>query len=637
MRALIEIRTGERYHYSGKDYQVMEIDGERVQLRSIYGPAQVVYQYVTTLRRAIDQGKMIKLQEAPIQTDPHLIISRLPKREARALETRAAYVEAFLGDCGWVTRRTHHDFVEIMIKKLGPHKAPSYTTLWEWKRAFLNAGRNFTALIPNTFRPINKHISHQPLEVQQLIKSNIATLFWNPTPFTKTALISSIRLMLKALNERRRLTEQFRVPSVSTLYRIINEVNAHETILHQRGRKAAKKTHYWGAPIPEPDRLFERVEADSRPLDVIVVDKHGKPVGKPVLTAFIEVKTRYIIAWLISLNPASLDTTINVLQRSLSSNNPRGGLAELYIFDNGAEFIAKTLRKLLHFLGSAVTFCEQDEPNQKPHIEAFFKTWACEIEHMMRGTTHKSIEAKGDYDSEGQAMYTLEQVQSIFTEWLDTYHADKHSSLEMSPNEAWSLAVTNQFPPQRFSDEDLRRCFWRSAEVTGNPSGRVRHQNLHWYGPAVSYLATKHPLVRKLILYFDAGDVSQAWICHPSYPHDIQPLIPMHPQYQNGLTLHFHHLIQAQQKAIRKTQCYCKALEARTQLLWKIAKANKKGYQTLLTALEDGKLSTQQVTEIYEQPSLPLDNVVPCHEYNTATPEDFTLSIGGRRNGDRSD
>ncbi|WP_084168000.1 integrase catalytic domain-containing protein [Pseudomonas vranovensis] len=635
MRALVEIRVGERYHYCGKDYQVMETDDERVQLRSVYGPPQVVYQYVATLRRAVDQGKMLKLQEAPIQTTPNVIIARLPKKEARTLETRAAYVKALLEECSWVTRRTHLEFIEVMTKKIGPHKAPSFTTLWEWKRTFLNSGRNFTSLIPNTFRPINKHISHQPPEVQQLIKLNIASYYWTPTPFSKTALISSIRLMLDALNTRRRKTEQFRIPSISTFYRIINEVNAHETMLHQRGRKAAKKTHYWGAPIPEPERLFERVEADSRPLDIILVDKHGKPLGKPVLTVFIEVKTRFIIAWHISFNPASLDTTVLVLRDSLNADNPYGGLAELYIFDNGPEFIARALRKVLWLMGAEVSFCEPEEPNQKPHVERFFATWACEIEHLLRGTTKESIEARGDYNSEEQAMYTLEQAQSIFAEWLDTYHAAKHSTLEMSPNEAWSTALSTQFQPQRFSGDDLRRCFWRSAEVTGTPSGRVRHDNLHWWGPAVSYFITKQPKTKKLILYFDAGDVGKAWVCHPSYPDEIQTLTPLHPAYQNGLTLDFHHLIRAQQKAIRQTHCYCKAEEARTQLLWKIAKANKKGYQPLLSALENGDLNLHQVTEILEQPPLSLDNALIHHEYNTATPEDFTISTEDSRHGAR--
>lgn len=630
MRCIDPIRPGERYHYCGKDYLVMEVDDQRVQLRSVYGPPQVIYQYLASLNRAAAQGKFLKVQEAPIDTDANKIIARLPKKEARQLEVRYAYVCAVLSERnGSVTRKTLPDLVEKMVKELGPHKAPCYTTLWEWKRAYLCAGNNCVALLPNTFRPINKHISHQPREVQELIKFNIASYYWTPYPFSKTGLIASIQLMLEQLNLCRAVNEQFRIPSESTLYRIICEIDSHETTRHQKGVKAAKKLHYWGAPMPEPDRLFERVEADSRPMDIFLADENGKPIGKPILTVFIEVKTRYVIAWHISFNPASLDTTEIALKRSMRLDNPHGGVAELYVFDNGPEWIANALRKILWLLGAEVSYCEPGEPNQKPHAEAIFKTWAIEIEHRMRGTTLQNSKERARYDAEGNAIYTLEGLRIIFSEFLDTYHAEEHSTLGMSPNEAWSVALSQQFQPHRYSEQELRRYFWRSAEVTPHLSGRVRHDNLHWWGGAVSYFAELRPKVKKILLYFDPCDVGNAWVCHPLHPLEIQPLLPLHPDYQNGLTLHFHHKIWAERKAARKARSRCTTAEAKVQLLWKIAHTNA-SRQPLKQSqiLEHDDLGLEQLTPSQFPPTTEANQRVTQHEYNPHTPADFTISKG---------
>lgn len=621
------IQVGEHYHYCGRDYQIMEVVEDRVQMRSLDGPPQVLYQSLTVLRRASDQGRFVKLQEAPIKIEPHKIIARLPKKQAEQLELRYAYVSTGIQECGmWVTRKSYVDFVTVMMTKLGTHKAPGYTTFWQWKRVYLSAGCNAIALMPNTFRPINKHISHQPREVREVIKQNIATFYWTPTPFSKTALIESIRLMLVRLNEQRAMNAQFRIPSKSTVYRIVGEINSHETTLHQRGAKAAKKTHYWGAPWPEPDRVLERVEGDSRPMDGFAKDQYQHR-GRPVLTAMIDVKTRYIISWHISFNPASLDTTLTALQWSMCSDNPHGGIAELYIVDNGAEWIADILRKILYLLGGEISYCEPGEPNQKPHIEAFFKTWASQIEHAMKGTTFGSITAKGEYDAKGNAVYSLKEIESNFARWLETYHADEHSALSMSPNEAWAKAQSSQLPPQRYSTDDLHRYFWRSAEVTPHASGRVRHDNLLWWGPAVSFLANLVPKVKKLLLYYDAGDLGKAWICHPRFPDAIEELKPIQPAYQSGLSLDFHHEIQNQRKALRKAKPYQSAKDMRTILLWEIAAKNNlsQNSKTPKSLAADAKHPEDLLRR--ESPSFAGPTITnESHDVHVDAPKDFSVS-----------
>src|SRR5690606_24347898 len=117
--------------------------------------------------------------------------------------------------------------------------------------------------------------------------------------------------------------------------------------------------------------------------------------------------------------------TIRAIKMSISSEHERNGLAMLYVTDNGSEFVAKKLRDCLTLMGSEVLYCEPGEPNQKPFVERWFKTLTTEIIHHMKGTTFSNIQERGEYDSEAEAVFTLEQLKNTFEDWLNlSYHRD---------------------------------------------------------------------------------------------------------------------------------------------------------------------------------------------------------------------
>jgi putative transposase len=628
MGALIEIKVGEQYVYGSRRYQITTVDDQLVQLRTVDGAPTILYQSLATLRRAADQRRLIKAQEAPITTSPEKVIARLPAAQAAQLLLRLDYVRTVLTQfSGRLSRTEFPALIEAVTKTSGEHRAPGYTTVCNWRKSYLTAGGNCIALIPDTYRPHRRHLSRQPEEIKALIKRYVKECYWVFTPLTKTALIETIQLAIQNLNTTRPDTRKYREPSITTLYRIICELDAFETRRKQHGRRSAIRQNRWGAALPEPDWLLERVEADTQLLHLFVADKNGRVIGRPYLTVFLEIKTRHVIGWHISFNPPSLDTTLIALKASLHSDNPYGGLATFYIFDNGPEYIAKALRQMMLLLGAEVSFCEPGEPNQKPHIEAFFRTWSTQIVHSMSGTTFSNTTKRGDYDSEANAIYTLEQVRDFFSRWLDTYHRDLHSELEMSPDEAWAKCLEHELEPRQFDQDDLRRYFWRREMVTPSSQNRVRYSNVHWHGGAVGEMAHRWPLRKKLCLYYDPGDLGNAWVFHPDYPDDIQPLEPVHKQYQQGLTLHFHQEIHARKLELRKRRVYVCAREARVQLLWEISQTNNKQQRLQHhRALERGDVTNDDLVAIAPQASTERVEVNPSlHEYRSDTPDEFSV------------
>lgn len=233
-----------------------------------------------------------------------------------------------------------------------------------------------------------------------MINQQVSQFYLKAEPACKTEVIDAIVLDLEAFNEGRPSHDRLRIPSESTLNRILRELDAYERALAQHGSKYAQKHQGWTRKRPRPGRLFELVEADTQEMHVMVVGNDGEVIGRPYLTVFLEVRTRMPYAWSIGFNPPSLDTTLNTLKQSLSNDNMYGGVAIRYIFDSGPEFVAQNLRRIISMLGGEVCYCEPAAGNQKPHVEAFFGVWSKEIAHVMQGTTFSNIGARGDYSSE---------------------------------------------------------------------------------------------------------------------------------------------------------------------------------------------------------------------------------------------
>lgn len=565
-------KVGEQYYLRGHHYQIVAIEEGEAQLRSVMGPPTIVYQTVAALQSATTRGHLRKTQEAPITCSPDKIVAGLTTHQTGKFKVRMAYITTLINSFSGVL--SHDEFENLkdaVDKKIGPHHRPGYSTVCIWRKLYLEQG-GFVALIPSR-RLHCKHLSYQPQEIRELIREHVKEFFWIDNPWQVSTLSTAIKLAVKALNKVRSPLNQYRVPSHSTLRRIIKELDAYRTELAQNGKRAARRRNRFGGKLKRTTRLFELVELDTQLMHVISVDGENRVVGRPYLTLFIEVTSRHTVSWHISFNPPSGDTTLRVFVQSISSDNPYGGVAEEYLADNGPENIGESHRDRLECLQTKMSYCEPYIPDTKAHVERSFGTISDGFTHYLSGTTRSNAEKRGDYDSEAHAVYTLEEIRELFAEWLDIYHSSYHTALNMSPNEAWSECLEHDLPPRRHSKDDLRRLFWRQAMVTPT-SGRVTTENLSWYGGAVSELAARHPHCEKLTLYFDTCDVSQAWLCHPHFPNDLLPLQALDPDYQTDLTLSFHTEIHERLLTNKRSGVYESVEEAKIQLLIKISRQN---------------------------------------------------------------
>jgi putative transposase len=318
-----------------------------------------------------------------------------------------------------------------------------------------------------------------------------------------------------------------------------------------------------------------------------------------------------------------LDTTLQTLKQSLSSDNIYGGAALRYVFDSGPEFVAENLRRIIALLGGEVCYCEPATGNQKPHVEAFFGVWSKEIAHAMPGTTFSNIAARGDYNSEKNARLTIEAVRDAFSRWVNEVYCERvHSSLNNSPKRAWEAAYLAMFPPRRYSPSELRQYFLSAFEASPQ-QGRLRYNSLFWTGPSVAYLANRQPKVDKLLVFYDPCDLGRAWACHPSYPDEPFELQAVDPDYQDGLTMHLHQLTLKRLRAERQSFNPRKAQRARVALLRELAKVKTPAQRRQRErAAEKGSLQKSRKHPARTKVKKP--NMQVVYRHHGDTPDDYS-------------
>ncbi|CAM4057528.1 DDE-type integrase/transposase/recombinase [Pseudomonas wadenswilerensis] len=568
--------VGEHYEYNGQAYEVMEIVAERYQLRSLERAATITFHSFNSLRKAWVKGRFVCVHEAPLNGESNKIIAGLNQVELDLFQRRQAYVNAVIENLGGP--RPINKVKSIIAKtaeKINDPRAPCYNTVHNWIKLFFRSNGNPLSLVTRSIRRKTPRMLHQPFPIQEIIEHHLNTYFLVRTPFSGTDIIDQIQSAVEVTNTGRLVNAPLPIPSASTLRRIMKEHDEYERLHAQRGHKEAGKTHHWSRKQMQPVTLLECAEADSVNLDIILVDANGEPCGRPWLTALMNCPSRRLLGYKFSINAPCLEMTMSTLKHSLDVNRSRTGLCRTYIFDNGSEFTTEKTKIILATLGSTPIFCEPGEPNQKPHIERFFRTLNEQLIHHMRGTTFSDPNHKGDYDSTKQAMYTIEQLEHIFEDWLENvYHQTYHREIGTSPNDYWDTHVDNLFPPHQFSETTLKQLFL-CRESSFAVNGRVGFKKLQWTCPSVPFLNHWRDKRKKLTIYYDVSDLGYAFVCHPDNPDDLHRVFAVNPDYQEGLTLSEHCKIMAQVKE-RKLAFNDKiALMHRLRINESIAKQNK--------------------------------------------------------------
>jgi len=238
-----------------------------------------------------------------------------------------------------------------------------------------------------------------------------------------------------------------------------------------------------------------RFEAEAPGVRWVGDALHGPVVGgrKAILIAFLDDHSRAVVAarWGHAENAVALRQTLQVALAS------RGRPAQIYV-DNGAMFIDAGLRRACAVLGAKLTHSQPGRPAGRGKIERFFKTVRDQF----------LVEIATDPDGGGSAVSTLDDLNALFTAWVEqVYHQRVHTETHQTPLARFLAAGPPVPTPPALLVEAFRWGEWRTVTKTATVS---LHGNLYEVDPALAGARVE--------LVFDPFDLTDIDVRHHERP-----------------------------------------------------------------------------------------------------------------------
>jgi putative transposase len=397
-------------------------------------------------------------------------------------------------------------------RKLGLRRTRFYELLQAYR-----ARPATSSLLPDA-RGGSPGISYLQEPVDAAVSEAIKSFYRKPERPTVAALHREVRRLC--------LQRGLVPPCWHTVRARVRRIDPAALAADREGAAAAEQRF---KPVPgafRADHALAVVQIDHTLVDLIVVDsRHRRPIQRPWVTLAIDVASRMVAGFHLTLEPPSVTSVALAIQqlvlpkaewlaaRGIAGEWPVAGLPDAIHVDNAKEFRSQALLRGAQEHGIELIHRPVATPRYGGHIERLIGTMMGAV-HLLPGTTQSDIEARGAYDSAAHAAMTLDELERWLGLEVIRYHASLHSGIGLPPTEAWGDALARRPRP-------LRQPYDREAFVIDFLPGvhrTVRRDGLHLFGlrywdDILSLWAGR--LDRPLLVAYDPRDLSSVFVRGP--------------------------------------------------------------------------------------------------------------------------
>ncbi len=506
------IAPGQLVYWKGQAVIVMELKGfSEAIIRTVEGS-------FTELVRVSDISMNLTPEQSNGFGSKHLIAK--DKEWELALE-RYEIIEPLLG----MKVRTEQDVRQVALQH-----GKGVTTVYRWVKRFEETG-----LVSSLLRQsrADKGANKLEREVEELIETQIESYYLRQE---RPSVLKLFRIIKAEC-----IQADLPIPHKNTVYARARAIEEREAIKRRISPKAAKQKYEpLRGRFPGADYPNAVVQIDHTKVDLIVVDEqHRLPIGRPYLTIAIDVATKMISGFKITLDPpgsssaglciahAILTKDHWLAKKDIDVEWPIYGKMQKIHVDNAKEFRGNMLKRACQQHGIILEYRPRGQPNYGPHVERAFRTFMQEVQDIP-GTTFSSIKDRLEYNSEGKACITLSELELWFTVFIVYfYHHKPHRGISnIAPIKVYTEAIfgSKERPgiglPMPVEDEEtLRLDFTPYVERTIQRQGVVI-DNIHYYSQVLrKWVAapdgSDKSKTRKFIFARDPRDISVVYFFDP--------------------------------------------------------------------------------------------------------------------------
>jgi len=329
-------------------------------------------------------------------------------------------------------------------------------------------------------------------------------------------------------------TRGLQPPSRGSVVRRIGRLDPVESTRRREGADAARAREPAGGVPPPVTGVLEQVQIDHTVVDLVVVDEqHRLPIGRPYVTAGIDVFSRCLVGLVVTLEAPSATSVGLCLAHMVTDKQawlerlgaevawPMSGKpAELYL-DNAAEFRSEALRRGCEQHGIALRYRPPGRPHFGGIVERVIGT-LMQLVHELPGTTFSNPTQRGGYDADATACLTLGELQRWLAVAVAGYHGQVHGTTRQTPAARWADGVTSAalsaggaVAPVVVTNEAaflvdflpvLRRTLTRTGFVI---------DHVHYFCDGLKPWIARRDRLDRFVIRRDPRDISRVWVLDP--------------------------------------------------------------------------------------------------------------------------
>lgn len=357
-----------------------------------------------------------------------------------------------------------------------------------------------------------------PVDVEEVIREVLRKHYLTRQRKTTAAVHREVRRVCRARG--------LPVPSRGAIVRRIAGLDPHTETTAREGADAARALESAGGQVPPITEVLQQVQIDHTVVDLIVVDEHHRlPIGRPYVTAGIDVFSRCIVGLVITLEAPSAQSEGLCLAHTVTDKRawlerlgvevdwPMAGKpGELYL-DNAAEFRSEALRRGCEEHGITLRYRPPGRPHYGGIVERVIGTLMGMV-HELPGTTFSNPAQRGSYDSEAKATLTVAELEKWLALAVASYHGQVHGTTRQTPQARWAAGV-EQAAPMMVANEtaflvDFLPVLRRTLTRTGFVIDHVRY-----FSDALKPWIARRDRQDRFLIRRDPRDISRIWVLDP--------------------------------------------------------------------------------------------------------------------------